>query len=56
MPKTIQARFQKAFTDGVQLFLVNEWILVPLKSDHHRPASKTPFKWRFAGVPMMAQY
>ena len=23
---------------------------------YHRPASKTPFKWRFAGVPIMAQY
>ena len=22
---------------------------------YHRPASETPFKWRFAGMPMMAQ-
>ena len=22
----------------------------------HRPASETPFKWHFAGVPMMAQH
>ena len=22
---------------------------------HHRPASKTPFKWRFAGRPLMAR-
>ena len=22
---------------------------------HHRPASEMPFKWRFAGGPMMAQ-
>ena len=22
---------------------------------HHQPASKTPFKWRFAGGPMMAR-
>ena len=22
---------------------------------HHRPASETPFKWRFAGGPMNAQ-
>ena len=21
---------------------------------HHRPASETPFKWRFAGGPLMA--
>ena len=23
---------------------------------HHRPASETPFKWRFAGEPLMARY
>ena len=23
---------------------------------HHRPASETPFKWRFAGGPMMARF
>ena len=23
---------------------------------HHRPASEMPFKWRFAGGPMMARY
>ena len=22
---------------------------------HHRPASETPFKWRFAGGPLMAR-
>ena len=37
-------------------FLVNEWIQMPLKSGHNRPASATPFKWRFAGMPMMAQH
>ena len=25
-----------------------------LDPQHHRPASKTPFQWRFAGGPMMA--
>ena len=32
---------------------VNEWrgIRIP-----HRSASETPLKWRFAGVPMMAQH
>ena len=25
-----------------------------LMFDHHRHASETPFKWRFAGGPMMA--
>ena len=23
---------------------------------HHRPTSETPFKWRFAGGPMMARF
>ena len=23
---------------------------------YHRPASETPFQWRFAGVPMMARF
>ena len=26
-----------------------------LKAGHPRPASKTPFQWRFAGVPMVAR-
>ena len=30
-------------------------IQIPLKTDHHRPASETSFKWRFDGVPMIAQ-
>ena len=33
-----------------------EKIEIPLKVGHHRPASETPLKWRFAGVPIMAQY
>ena len=28
----------------------------PLSVGHHWPASETPFKWRFAGVPLMAQH
>ena len=39
-----------------QSILVDEWIQIPQKSGHHRPANETPFKWRFAGVPMMAQH
>ena len=31
-------------------------IQIPLKAGHHWPASETPFKWRFAGVPMMPQH
>ena len=33
-----------------------ERIQIPLKVGHHRPASETPFKWRFTGGPMMAQH
>ena len=29
---------------------------LPLKTDYHRPASETPFKWRFAGGRMMAHH
>ena len=28
-------------------------IQLPLLAGHHRPASETPFTWRFAGVQMM---
>ena len=38
------------------VFSVDEWIQIPLISGHHRPASETPFKWRFAGVPLMTHY
>ena len=27
-----------------------------LWAGHHWPASESPFKWRFVGVPMMAQH
>ena len=50
---------RKFFSDGgsnFEIFLVNEWIQIPQKLNHHRPASETPFKWRFAGVPMMAKH
>ena len=29
---------------------------IPLLASHQRPASETPFKWRFAGGPMMSQH
>ena len=29
-------------------------IQLTLKAGHHRPTSETPFKWGFAGGPMMA--
>ena len=31
-------------------------IQIPLLAGHQRPASETPFKWRFAGGPTMAQH
>ena len=31
-------------------------IQIPLLVGHQRPASETPFKWRFAGGPMMVQH
>ena len=30
-------------------------IKTPLKAGHHRPACETSLKWRFAGVPRIAQ-
>ena len=37
-------------------FVLDEVIQIPLKAGHHRSASETPFQWRSAGVPMMAQH
>ena len=45
--------------DFFVLFLVGEGREDPkyhLKAGHYRPTSETPFKWHFAGVPMMAQH
>ena len=55
------ARIQKVLSEGVQsltFFLVDEGrrIQIPLQVGHHWPASETPFKWRFAGVPMMTEH
>ena len=42
----------------VCVFLVDEGKENPniTTRGHHQPASETPFKWRFAGVLMMAQH
>ena len=42
------------FSDGVHLEVL--FIQIPIKPGHHRTASETPFKWRFAGMPLMAQH
>ena len=47
-------RGPEIFFKGGPFFLVNEWIQLPFKMGHHWPASETPFKWRFAGGPLMA--
>ena len=46
---------------AVLLFLFFCWseggrIQIPLLAGHHRPASETPFIWRFAGGPMMVKH
>ena len=41
--------------DNVFLFLFLMRGEIPLQASHHQPTSETSFKWRFAGVPMMAQ-
>ena len=41
------------FREGPFLILIDEGIQLPLKVGHHWPASKTPFKWCFADVPMI---
>ena len=66
MPKyysTHHARIHKVLSEGVQLcnsdgffyLMMGERIQIPQKAGHHQPVSETPFKWHFAGVPMMAQ-
>ena len=61
--KTYQIGFSECFVrKGSTLttfFLVDEGREDPnttLKVGHHWPSSKTPFNWRFAGWPMMAQH
>ena len=66
----MHAQVQKVLSEGVStlmfVFFVfflffffkfeeTRLIQIPLLACHHRSASKTPFKWCFAGVPMMAQ-
>ena len=39
----------------VCFFMRGGRIQIPLLAGHERPAGETPFKWRFAGGPIMAQ-
>ena len=61
LPMRTHARIQKVLSEGSNsdnvffpFFFRGEMIQISLKSGHHRHPSETPFKWRFAGVPMMA--
>ena len=48
----------ESLPEGVQLFFLirGKRILITLKVGHHGPSSEMPFKWRFAGGPMMARH
>ena len=56
----MHAWIKKAFPERgptLIIFLMRgERIQIALKEGHHRPASKTPFIWRFAGGLMVAQH
>ena len=53
------ARIQKVLSEGsnsTPFLIKGERTKIPLKAGNHRPASEMPFKWRFAGVPMMTRH
>ena len=35
---------------GPTFFMSGERVQIAIKAGNHRPASETPFKWRFAGL------
>ena len=41
---------------GFLFCFVRGGIKKPLLAGHDRPVSETPFKWRFAGMPMTARH
>ena len=57
-----RARIQKIVSEGSNFdnfffsLMRGGRIRIPLLAGHQRPARETPFKWRFAGGPMMAQH
>ena len=53
--ETVVSEVVKLGSDNYKLIGWGRRIQIPLKAGHYRPASDTPFKWRFAGVPIMAQ-
>ena len=52
------------FTVVLALFTITQYVCnrgraypnTTKRGNHHRPTSETPFKWRFAGGPMMASH
>ena len=60
MPKRGSRKFCQRGSNFDNIFLFSLMsggrIQMPLLAGHQRPASETPFKWRFAGVTMMAQH
>ena len=53
---------QSQTADKIMALRGHNWSGFPEKQNqhsmlgHHRPASKTPFQWRFAGGPIMARF
>ena len=58
---TTECADPESFVRGVQLLrfffqlMREERIETPLQRGHHRSANETPFKWRSAGVPILAK-
>ena len=57
----LRARIQEVLTEGSNFdnvfFSFNEGReRIQIKAGPYRPASETPFKWRFAGVSIMAKH
>ena len=55
-PESRLARGGPTLTTVFFLFVRGERIQIALIAAHHRLASETPFKWRFAGGRMMAKH
>ena len=54
LPNSEQSRRSSSTLKPIfSLFGGNERIKIQLKLGHHRPASGSPYKWRFTGGPIM---
>ena len=57
----MHARIQKVLSEGsdsdsVLFCIYVQLVKIPLKAGHRQPVSETPFKWRFACGPKMAEH